>query len=43
MAETVTITMTRDHAKVVQDACEMLMRMKLGQTTMPKCEVKGDG
>lgn len=35
MAETVTITMTRDHAKVVQDACEMLMRMKLGQTMMP--------
>lgn len=35
MPETVTITMTRDHAWVVQDACEMLMRMKLGQTTMP--------
>ena len=35
MSETVTITMTRDHAKVVQDACEMLMRMKLGQTMIP--------
>lgn len=35
MAETVTITMTRDHAQVVQDACEMLMRMKLGQTMIP--------
>jgi hypothetical protein len=35
MDETVTITMTRDHAWVVQDACEMLMRMKLGQTIMP--------
>lgn len=32
MAETVTITMTRDHAKVVQDACEM-----------PKCEVTNNG
>ena len=30
MSETVTITMTRDHAQVVQNACEMLMRMKLG-------------
>lgn len=35
MPETVTITMTRDHAQIVQDACEMLMRMKLGQTMMP--------
>lgn len=35
MPETVTITMTREHARVVQDACEMLMRLKLGQTTMP--------
>lgn len=35
MAETVTITMTRDHAEVVQEACEMLMRMKLKQTMMP--------
>ena len=35
MPETVTITMTRDHAQVVQDACEMLMRMKLGQTMIP--------
>lgn len=35
MAETVTITMTRDHAQIVQDACEMLMRMKLGQTMIP--------
>lgn len=35
MAETVTITMTRDHAWVVKEACEMLMRLKLGQTMMP--------
>lgn len=33
MSETVTMTMTREHAQVVQDACEMLMRMKLGQTS----------
>lgn len=33
MSETVTLTMTREHAQVVQDACEMLMRMKLGQTS----------
>ena len=35
MPDTVTITMTREHAQVVQDACEMLMRMKLGQTMYP--------
>lgn len=35
MPETVTITMTREHAEVVQEACEMLMRLKLGQTQMP--------
>ena len=35
MSETVTLTMTREHAHVVQDACEMLMRMKLGQTSFP--------
>lgn len=32
MSETITLTMTREHAQTVQDACEMLMRMKLGQT-----------
>ena len=32
MSETITLTMTREHAQVVQDACEMLMRLKLGQT-----------
>lgn len=35
MPETVTLTMTREHAQVVQDACELLMRMKLGQTFAP--------
>jgi len=32
MGETITLTMTREHAQIVQDACEMLMRLKLGQT-----------
>lgn len=32
MSETITLTMTREHAQIVQDACEMLMRLKLGQT-----------
>ena len=27
--------LTLEHAKVVQDACELLMRMKLGQTSFP--------
>ena len=31
----VTLTMTEEHALLVQDACELLMRMKLGQTTYP--------
>lgn len=35
MSEMVNLTMTREHAQVVQDACEMLMRMKLGQTAFP--------
>lgn len=35
MSEKVTIEMTREHAQVVQDACEMLMRLKLGQTMFP--------
>ena len=35
MSEMVTLTMTREHAQVVQDACEVLMRMKLGQTMQP--------
>ena len=33
--ETITLTMTRDHAQVVQDACELLVRLKLGQTSYP--------
>ena len=32
MSETVTLTLTREHTQVVQDACELLMRLKLGQT-----------
>ena len=32
MGEKVTLELTREHAQVVQDACEMLMRLKLGQT-----------
>jgi len=32
MAEKIILELTREHARVVQDACEMLMRMKLGQT-----------
>lgn len=32
MAEKITLELTREHAQVVQDACEMLMRLKLGQT-----------
>lgn len=35
MSKTITLTMTEEHAQTVQNACEMLMRMKLGQTTMP--------
>jgi len=35
MAETITLTMTRAHAQTVMDACELLMRMKLGQTSFP--------
>lgn len=35
MSKTVTLTLTEEHAQTVQDACEMLMRMKLGQTAMP--------
>lgn len=35
MSETVTLTMTREHAQTVQDACELLMRLKLGQTSFP--------
>lgn len=35
MSDTVTLTMTREHAQVVQDACELLMRMKLGQAMFP--------
>lgn len=35
MSEKVTLEMTCEHARVVMDACEMLMRMKLGQTSQP--------
>lgn len=35
MSKTVTLTLTEEHAQTVQDACEMLMRMKLGQTITP--------
>ena len=35
MSKNVTLTLTEEHAQTVQDACEMLMRMKLGQTAMP--------
>lgn len=35
MSKTVTLTLTEEHAQTVQDACEMLMRMKLGQTRFP--------
>lgn len=32
MSEKITLELTREHAQIVQDACEMLMRLKLGQT-----------
>ena len=32
MGEIITLTMTREHAQIVQSACEMLMRLKLRQT-----------
>lgn len=35
MGAKLTLELTREHAQVVQDACEMLMRMKLGQTMFP--------
>ena len=35
MKEKIVLEMTREHAQTVQDACEMLMRMKLGQTSYP--------
>ena len=35
MSEKITVEMTREHAQTVQDACELLMRMKLGQTSYP--------
>mgnify|MGYP006988866287 CR=1 FL=1 len=35
MSEKIILEMTREHAQTVQDACEMLMRMKLGQTSYP--------
>lgn len=35
MNETVTLTLTREHAETIQDACELLMRLKLGQTAFP--------
>lgn len=50
MSEAITLTMTREHAQIVQNACEMLMRLKLGQTGYvvdmligwPKPDEKGD-
>ena len=33
--EKVVLELTKEHAQVVQDACEVLMRMKLGQTAFP--------
>ena len=35
MADKVTLIMSTAHARVVRDACEMLMRMKLGQYNAP--------
>ena len=35
MEEMVTLTLTREHAETIQDACELLMRLKLGQTSFP--------
>lgn len=35
MAEKIILELTREHARTVQDACELLMRMKLGQTSYP--------
>lgn len=32
MAEKIVLELTREHAQIVQNACEMLMRLKLGQT-----------
>lgn len=32
---TYTLTMSEDHARIVRDACEMYMRMKLGQSGSP--------
>lgn len=35
MSEKIILELTREHAQTVMDACEMLMRMKLGQTSYP--------
>lgn len=35
MSDMVILTMTREHAETVMNACELLMRMKLGQTSFP--------
>ena len=35
MDEMVTLTLTREHAETIQDACELLMRLKLGQAMFP--------
>ena len=32
---TIKLELSAEHAQVVQDACEMLMRLKLGQTMFP--------
>ena len=31
MSEVITLSLTREHAEAVQNACELLMRLKLGQ------------
>ena len=33
MAEKIVFELSREHARIVQDACEMLMRLRLGQSS----------
>ena len=33
MAEKIVLELSREHARIVQDACEMLMRLRLGQSS----------
>ena len=35
MSEKVTLELTMEHARTVMNACELLMRMRLGQTSYP--------